>query len=564
MSQVLFYALGGLQEDGKNLYCVEVDKKIFILDAGSKVPPSDLRGVDIIVPNINHLIANKDRIVGLFLTHAHDEHIGSVYQIIKYINCKVYASNFTMVVLKDKLEKEGITYNPQNLITVRSRSTLEFDNIKVRFFELAHNLPDCCGIDIQTIDGNIIYTGNYNFDQNAKVDYAAMFRNLAVFSKEKVLALLTESLGAINASNRGTILEFKTRMNSILTSAPSRVIFSLYSSDILRIQQIINIAIDNKKKVALIGKKTQRLLAKAIELGYLNIPEQYNVNLRYIDENNDNNDKDLVVLVTGERHEPFFMLQRMSKKIDRLIHMEKADTVVVLTNPVLGTEKMSARTLDIIYKVTSKVHVFKPDLLPPVNASREEIKEMINILKPKYIIPVIGEYRHLDACLVVADCVGYTRQNTILLDTGDICEFNNGKYVGITGSVEVGEVMLDGKALSNIGDVVMHDRELLAKDGVVIISANINPKTKKVIIGPEITSKGFMFDTEEMNVTNLIIEGFNNVSETYLNQKFINWSEYKNDLRSEIASSIFKNTKRSPIIIPVLISTDPDIINNKN
>ena len=153
MSQVLFYALGGLQEDGKNLYCVEVDKKIFILDAGSKVPPSDLRGVDIIVPNINHLIANKDRIVGLFLTHAHDEHIGSVYQIIKYINCKVYASNFTMVVLKDKLEKEGITYNPQNLITVRSRSTLEFDDIKVRFFELAHNLPDCCGIDIQTIDG---------------------------------------------------------------------------------------------------------------------------------------------------------------------------------------------------------------------------------------------------------------------------------------------------------------------------------------------------------------------------------------------------------------------------
>ena len=259
MSQVLFYALGGLQEDGKNLYCIEVDKKIYILDAGSKIPSGDLHGVDLIVPNINHLIANKDRVVGLFLTHAHDEHIGSVYQIIKAINPKVYASNFTMMVLKDKLEKDGVTYNPENLITVKSRSTLDLGSIKVRFFELAHNIPDCCGIDIQTADGNIIYTGNYNFDQNAKVDYAAMFRNLAVFSKERVLLLLTESLGATNASNRGTILEFKTRMNSILTSSPGRVIFSLYSSDILRIQQIINIAIDNHKKIALIGKKTQRL-----------------------------------------------------------------------------------------------------------------------------------------------------------------------------------------------------------------------------------------------------------------------------------------------------------------
>ncbi len=560
MSQVLFYALGGLQEDGKNLYCIEVDKKIYILDAGSKIPSGDLHGVDLIVPNINHLIANKDRVVGLFLTHAHDEHIGSVYQIIKAINPKVYASNFTMMVLKDKLEKDGVTYNPENLITVKSRSTLDLGSIKVRFFELAHNIPDCCGIDIQTADGNIIYTGNYNFDQNAKVDYAAMFRNLAVFSKERVLLLLTESLGATNASNRGTILEFKTRMNSILTSSPGRVIFSLYSSDILRIQQIINITIDNHKKIALIGKKTQRLLAKAIELGYLNIPEKYNVNLRYIDDSNANNDKDLVVLVTGERHEPFFMLQRMSKKIDRLIHMEPTDTVIVLTNPILGTEKMSARTLDIIYKVTSQVYTFKPDLLPPVNASREEIKEMINILKPKYIIPVIGEYRHLYACAVVADCVGYSKNNTLIMDAGDIAEFVNGKYVGITGSVEVGEVMLDGKAFGDIGDIVMRDRELLAKDGVVIISANINPKSKKVVVGPEIVSKGFMFDSDELNITEKIKQSFATVSENYLTQKFINWSEFKNDLRSEVASIIFKTTKRSPIIIPVLISTDTDMM----
>lgn len=556
MSQVLFYALGGLEEDGKNLYCVEVDKKIYILDAGSKTPSLDLHGVDLIVPNISYLIENKRRVAGLFLTHAHDEHIGSVYQLIKEINPMIYGSRFTMEVLKDKLQKDGINFDPARLITVKSRSTLEINNLKIRFFELTHNIPDCCGIDILTDDGNIIYTGNYNFDQNASVDYAAMFRNLAVFSKEKVLLLLSESLGATNASNRGTILEFKTRMNSILTSSEGRVIFSLYSSDILRIQQIINIAIDNHKKVALLGKKTQRLLAKAIELGYLHIPEQYNVNLRYIDEQNDNNDKDLVILVTGERHEPFFMLQRMSKRIDRLVHMEKTDTIVVLTNPVLGTEKMSARTLDIIYKVTSKVYTFKDELLPPVNASREEIKEMINILKPKYIIPVVGEYRHLYALGVVANCIGYNNHNTIILDLGDVAEFNNGQYVGITKSVPFGEVLLDGKAFGNIGDVVMHDRELLANDGVLIISSNVNPKTKKILTGPDIVSKGFMYDNQDLNLFDKIKQTFIDTANGYLQEKFINWSEFKTELRGTIASLIYKETRRSPIIIPVLISTD--------
>lgn len=556
MSQILFYALGGLEEDGKNLYCVEVDKNIYILDAGSKTPSMDLHGVDLIVPDISYLVKNKKRVAGLFLTHAHDEHIGSVYHIIRDINPKIYGSPFTMEVLKDKLTKDGVTFDPSNLITVKSRSTIEINYLKIRFFELAHNIPDCCGIDIQTPDGNIIYTGNFNFDQNVAIDFAAMYRNLAVFSKEKVLLLLPESLGATNASNRGTILEFKTRMNSILTSSEGRVIFSLYSSDILRIQQIINIAIDNKKKVALLGKKTQRLLAKAIELGYLHIPDEYNVNLRYISEQNDNNDKDLVVLVTGERHEPFFMLQRMSKKIDRLIHMEPSDTVVVLTNPILGTEKMSARTLDIIYRVTSKVYTFKQELLPPVNASREEIKEMINILKPRYIIPVIGEYRHLYALAVVADCVGYNKNNTIIMDLGDVAEFENGKYIGITKSVPFGEVMLDGKAFGDIGDVVMHDRELLANDGVVIISSNINAKTKKILTGPDIVSKGFMYDNSDLNLFDKIKQTFTDTALNYLQQKFVNWSEFKTELRGNIASLIYKETRRSPIIIPVLISTE--------
>ncbi len=556
MSQILFYSLGGLQEDGKNLYVIEVDKKIFILDAGSKMPSMEMHGVDMIVPDISHLIENKNRVVGVFLTHAHAEHIGSVYQILEKIQTKVYGSRFTIAVLEDKLKHDGVKYNADDLVIVKSRSSLSFDDIKVRFFELAHNIPDCLGIDILTSDGNIVYTGNYNFDQNANVDYASMLRNLTVFYKERVLALLTDSLGAINTQNRGTILEFKTRMNNILAKATGRVIYSLYSDDILRIQQIVNIAADHNKKIAIIGKKTQRLLNQAIELGYLTIPEKLNVNLKYIDDANSNNDKNMVVLVTGERHEPFFMLQRMAKKIDRLIRLEKTDTIVVLTPALVGTEKMEARTLDIVYRVTSNVYTFKKDLLPPANAAREEIKMMINILKPRYVIPVIGEYRHQYACNVVANCVGIPEKHVLIVDQGNVCEFQNGKYVGITDTVKTGDILLDGKAIGNVGDVVMKDRELLAEDGVVIISANINPKNKRIVVGPEIVSKGFIYDNDTTKMLEKVKQAFFIISERFLNQKFINWSEYKTALKSEISTLIYKTIKRHPIIIPVLISTD--------
>ena len=556
MSKVNIFSLGGLQEDGKNLYVVEINQKLFILDAGLKYPTSELYGVDIIVNDISYLIENKNRIVGIFLSHGHDDHIGGVYHILKEFSVPIFASKFTMAILMDKLKEENFEYNPELFKVVTSKTALKLSGTEIRFFEVAHNIPDCLGIALKTDEGYIIYTGNYSFDQNSRIDYAHMYRALAIFAKEGVLALLTDSLGADNDQSRGTILEFKLRITNILSQAKSRVIFTLFSSDILRIQQIVNIALEQNKKIAIIGRKTQRIVNQAMQLGYLNIPEESLANLRYIDDNNQNNDKDLVVLVTGERHEPYFMLQRMAKHIDRLIHLEKEDTIVILTNPYLGTEKMAARTMDIIYKVTTNVKEFSKNLLPFASANREEIKQMINILLPKYVIPVIGEYRHQYALRVVADCIGYTDDKVIILDNGDIATFENGKYVGVTGDVPVGEVMIDGKAFKDVGDVVMRDRELLASDGVLMICANINPKTKALVAGPEIVSKGFLYLNENEELSKEILEVFKKVSIKYLVNKFVNWSEYKNTLKTELSHLIFKKTKHNPIIIPVLISTD--------
>ena len=301
MGKVNFFALGGIQENGKNLYVVDINDKLYILDCGLKYPTSELYGVDVIVNDISYLEENIDKIQGIFLSHAHDDHIGGVSHLIKGRNIKVYGSRFTLTILKDILDDDEIEYDSNNLIQVTSRSALHFDDDKViiRFFEVSHNIPECLGIAIHTEDGYLIYTSNYNFDQNSRIDYSHMFKSLAVFAKEGVLALFTESLGANNEQSRGTILEFKLRLTNIINQAKHRLLFSLFSSDILRIQQICNIAVEHGKKIAVIGRKTQKIVNQAINLGYLNIPENSFANLRFIDENNKNNDNDVVVLVTG-------------------------------------------------------------------------------------------------------------------------------------------------------------------------------------------------------------------------------------------------------------------------
>ena len=561
MSKINFIAIGGVQEDGKNLFCIEVDEKIFILDCGNKYPTSELYGVDIIVNDLSYIIDNLSRVQGVFLSHAHSDHIGGVSYLLREKKLKVYGSRFTIAVLKSLLTDEEVDFDDDELEVVTSKTALHFGDVTVRFFEVSHNIPECFGIALSTKDGYIIYTANYNFDQNSRIDYSHMFRSLAVFSKEGVLALLTESLGAMNEESRGTILEFKTRMINLLTQVNNRVIFTMFSSDILRIKQICDIAISQGKRIAILGIKTQKLVRIAIQQGYISIPEDKFVQLKYIDENNLNDDKDLVVIVTGERHEPYHMLQRMARGFDRLVRLNENDTIVVLTTPYIGTEKMAARTLDIVYHVTSKIKTFDSKLLPRTDANREEIKEMINILKPKYIIPVIGEYRHQYALRIVADCINYKDDQVIIPDNGDIISFVNGKYVGVTGDVPCGELMIDGKAFKDVSDVVMRDRELLAKDGLILITANINPRTKTVVLGPEIVTKGFVFNKENEDVNENMKGLFTEVSKTFLASKFINWSEYKIAIKNEISHYIYKEVKRSLIIIPVLISTDTEAIN---
>lgn len=555
MSLVKFGALGGLGENGKNLYIVVVDEKIFILDCGIKYPSVDLFGVDTIIPNFDFLLANKNKIQGIFLSHGHEDHIGGLVYLLKDFNVPIYGSDFTIALVSDLLKDKGYILEKYKIIKINEKALLNFKGVSVSFFNTTHSIPESLGIVIHTKNGCIVYTGDYSFDQNVDRKYRTSFDKLSEIAKEGVLCLIGESIGA-NTSSGNSYFELMHKINTIFTKAPGRIIVSLFSTDLRRIQQIINMSLRFNKRIAIIGRRTQRIVDIAVKLGYLVIPENKLVSLRYLEDKNLNNDPDLVVLVTGDRHEPFFMLQRMSKGIDRLIKMEKNDTIISMTAPVPGTEKMASKTLDILYRNLDKIFIIENKIMQSSHATREEIKMMINILNPKYIFPIKGEYRLQVAQVDIAKEIGYDPKNVILLQNGNFFGIEKGIGKGIISTFNASEVLIDGAVDSNINNVVIRDRELLSNNGILLIVANINPKNKTIVSGPEIITKGFVYIKESEDILNGIKNIFNNISDKQMKNKYINWSEYKKALRDDINRYLYKEIRRTPITIPVIISTD--------
>ena len=556
LSNIRFFALGGLGENGKNMYVVEVDRSLFILDAGIKYPSQELYGVDEIIPDYKVLVHAKDRIKGIFLSHAHEDHISALPHMIDELNVPVYASNFTIEIVKDLLSDESFDLNKYTLNTISQNSIIKFGNVRVSFFNTTHSIPESLGIAIHTVDGSIVYTSDFTFDQSGDPRYQTDFKKINALAEKPVLALLTESLGSRLVLNGGVNQALDHKLNSIFANATGRIIISLFSSDLRKIQHAVNISLKHHKRIAIIGRRAQRIVDIAIAHGYLDIPKESLINLRYLDEKNKNDDPDIVALVTGNRHEPFFMLQRMCNKNDRLININEGDTIVLMTAPVPGTEKMAARTLDVLYRSEADVENIDKRLLTAAHATAEELKMMINFLKPKYIIPTIGEYRHQYGVKQLATDIGYDNEHIIMLDNGDVFNYKEGDSFISRGDINVGEILIDGTAVGDVNDFVMKDRELLAEDGALLIVSHVNPKTKMILGDIEIVSKGFVYVKESEELLAHIKEIFFEVSKKHLNGKYINWNEFKRDVRNETNRYIYEEIRRRPITIPVIISTD--------
>lgn len=557
MSEIRFFALGGLGENGKNMYVVDIDRQYFILDAGLKYPTQELYGVDEIIPNYKMFMNIKDRVKGIFLSHAHEDHIGALPHILKDLNVPIYATPFTMEVVKDSLKEKNFDLNQLTLNTIDQNSIIRIGNVKITFFSTTHSIPESVGIALHTVDGVIVYTSDFTFAQYSDPNYQTDFPKINDLAQKNVIALLVESLGSTLIQDGGIHNALTHKINSVYANAEGRIIVSLFSSDLQKIQRIVNISLNHHKKIAIIGRRAQRIVDIAIEKGYLVIPKEALVNLKFIDEKNKNDANNLVCLVTGNRHEPFYMLQRMCRKQDRLIHISENDTILLMTSPVPGTEKMAARTLDILYRSDANIEVVDKRLLASNHATAEEIKMMINLLRPKYIIPTIGEYRHQYGVKQLALQMNYKEDEIFLLDNGDAVNLSKGKEPFVSkNEIKTSEILIDGTAVGDVNDFVMRDRELLAADGVLLIIANINAKQKQVLGEPKIVSKGFVHLNENESMIDEIRAIFDKVTDKHLKGKYINWNEYKLQIRDEVSKYVYQTARRRPITIPVIISTE--------
>ncbi|MDT8336254.1 MAG: ribonuclease J [Candidatus Izemoplasmatales bacterium] len=558
MNQIKFYALGGLGDNGKNLYCIEINKKIIILDCGLQHPSGDLLGVDALVPDINYLVTRKDDVQGIFLSHAHDKNIGALPMLLLQMDKPVYGTDFTIAVVRDSLRENKINPEKFQLNVVEYKKIIKFEDFYIEFFATTHSVPLSAGIVIYTKDGAIVYTTDYNFNQDVPEIYRTDFQKIAKIADYGVLAFLNESKGSLNHEKSSGDDYLKKLIRHNFAKAKNRIIVAMYSTELSNIQMIINEAIRVNKKIAIIGRKAQRLLFIAEMMGYIKVPEDRLVNLKYLDSENNNELDDVIFLVTGERHEPFFMLQRMAKGFDRLVKLIESDTIMLLCPPLVGTEKIAAKTYDALAKLDVEMIKVQKYYFSRFHASVEDIKFMYTLLKPKYIIPINGEYRQLLLQANIAKEYGYQENEVFLLDNGEVISFTNGEKDRFHDMVENGTLMVDGTFETDLNDQVLKERELLAEDGFLLVIANINAKEKTMLNSPEIVSRGFMYMKENGDVVKEIEIIYQLETKRQFSQKTIDWQKYKDNLRYQIQRYLYNSTKRKPIVIPVIIDTSKE------
>ncbi len=558
MSQIKFYALGGLGENGKNMYCVEIDRKILVLDAGLKHPSGELLGVDAIVPDISYLESRKADVLGILLSHAHDKNIGALPMVLSLVPTKVYGTNFSIAVAKDLLKENKMDPAEYDLIVIDKSGKIAFGNFTVEFYSTTHSVPESSGFAILTEDGAIVYATDYTFDQNSGSFYQTDFQKLAEFHKHGVLALLSESSGALSIGHSSTDFNLTHIIRDTFQKAEHRIIVAMYSTELSNIQRIINEALAIGKKISIIGRRAQRLVDIGESMGYIQIPADKLINLKFIDEENQNDLDDVVFLVTGEKHEPFFMLQRMAKGYDRLLHLKKEDTVLMMCPPIVGTEKIAAKTYDTLYRMEVSLVKVDKKTMSFFHASTEDIKLMYTLLKPKYIIPINGEFRYQLAQYNLALEYGYSHEQVVLVDNGEVITFDKGVLALQHDTVMNGSLLVDGSFETDINDVVLKERELLSEDGFLLVIANIDARERIMLNSPEIVSRGFMYMKDNEEVIKQIELIYKTITEKQFNQKYIDWKVYKESIRFEVQKYLYRETKRKPVIIPVIIDTQSD------
>lgn len=548
MSKIRIFSLGGLNENGKNMYIVEVDRKIFVFDAGLKYDNDRNLGIDYIIPNYDYLIKNKKNIVGIFLTHGHDSNMGAVPDIIKVLkNVPVYAAKLTLNILKQELDSE--TLKKANLIEIKPHVKIDFGRLSIFPISVTHSIPDSLLYVLYTRDGAIVYTGDYVFDATMTGNYKTDIGKLAYVGKQGVLCLLSESIYAEKPGHTSPNNRVTSFIRNVFSKSENRIIATVFPAHFYRMQEIFSEVEKNHKKLVIMGKKLQETINSAIRDGYLNINSSLIGDLSNLD------DKNAVILISDEKEKPFANLERIIHGYDKYIKIKDVDTIFITEPPYEGIEKRYAEIMDEVAMLgadaiclSSKKHLLH-------HASREDLMLMLNLMSPKYYFPVKGDYRYQYANALVAEEIGIPKENVILKQNGDVVEFINGELnKDCVEHIKADEVLIDGNNGEDVGDLVLRDRQMLGENGIVIVSCTLDRASKRIVGGPEILTRGFIYVKNNQSLLEetreLAIVTINDSIEE--KTKRVDYSRIKNDVRDRLGRFLYEKTGSKPMIITVI------------
>lgn len=542
--------LGGLNEVGKNMTLFEYGEDMFLVDCGLAFPDQDMLGVDLVLPDFTYVERNADRIRGIVITHGHEDHIGGLPYLLKVLNVPVYGTKLTIGLIQGKLREHGLL-NSASLNVIKPGDVITLGGFTVEAIHVNHSIPDALGLAIRCEGGTIVHTGDFKID-TTPIDGGMMdLGRLAEIGQEGVLCLMSDSTNAerpgFTESERKVGESFETLFRK---AGNNRIIVATFSSNIHRVQQIMNVAASLGRKVALVGRSLENVVSISAELGYLNIPEGIVIDINMI--NRYPADK-LVIITTGSQGEPMSALTRMAFSDHRKVEIHPNDYVIISATPIPGNEKTVSRVVnelmklgaDVVYEKMYEVHVSG-------HACQEELKMIMGIVKPKYFIPVHGELKHLRKHAGLALSMGIPKENILIADNGRVAEISK-KALRCTSTVPAGRVFVDGYGVGDVGSVVLRDRKHLAQDGLVIVAVCIDRESGMIVSGPDVVTRGFVYVKESEELINAAREVAVEAIEAQTDGGYFDWNSIKASLRDEISHLMYERTKRSPMILPVIM-----------
>ncbi len=545
MSKIKIFSLGGLNEEGKNMYVVKVDADIFIFDAGLKYADDKLLGVDYVIPNFDYIKDNLKNIKGLFITHGHEKNMGAVCDIVKVIpSLKVYATKFTADILRKELENDNIRF--KNIIEIDPHKKINFGKNSIFPVRLTHSIPDNVGYALNTKDGTIFYTGNYVFDATMLGPYKADIGKLAYIGKQGVLLLMGESMYADKVGYTSPKNRVDKLIKDTLSKTENRVIVNVFTAHVSRIEELFNEISKTTRRVVVMGHKLQGIINDILNNNYVKFDRSRIGDLSNI------NDKDSVILISNEREKPFMNLNRIINGYDRYVSIKPTDTILFMEPINDYNEKSAIKVIDDVSKIGATVVTMsrKEHLLH--HASSEDIMLMLDLMNPKYYMPVIGEYRHMVANANAASHIGMKKENILLKQNGDVVTIVNGKLKDEKERIKVDDILIDGNSSEDIGELVLKDRELLSDNGIVIICATLDKRTKEILAYPEVLTRGFIYVKENSSLIEEIKRISLEVIKENTSDNYVEYNKIKVSIRERLSTYLYDETECRPMIITVV------------